>query len=121
MSDHHVRPATAADIDVLSDCWLEFASEMAELDPYNELAEGDLRAAQEEYRREALADEDQRILLAVEGAAADVTGSDDGLAGYVTAERKESPPVFARGARLNVGELFLREPYRGEGLDRPPE
>lgn len=115
MSDPHVRPATEADLDGLYDCWLDFASEMAELDPYNELADGDLRAAQDEYRREALADEDQRILVAVAGDAIDATG-DAGLAGYITAERKESPPVFARGARLNVGELFVREPHRGRGL-----
>jgi GNAT superfamily N-acetyltransferase len=112
MSDLDIRPATEADLDALYGLWSDFSREMAEMDPYNSLADGDLRAVQDDYRREALADDDQRVLLAVAG------GDDDGTApvGYVTAERKASPPVFARGDRVNVGELYVREPYRGEGL-----
>ncbi|WP_276260491.1 GNAT family N-acetyltransferase [Haloglomus litoreum] len=110
--DLDIRPATEADLDALFDLWSDFSREMAEMDPYNEVADGDLRAVQDDYRREALADDDQRIFLAV---AADGDGGPVPV-GYVTAERKGSPPVFARGDRVNVGELYVRERYRGEGL-----
>jgi ribosomal protein S18 acetylase RimI-like enzyme len=112
-----IRPATEADLGALYDCWREFAAEMADMDPYNDLADGDLRAVQDDYRREALADDDQLVRLAVTGATDDTRGIDPAdLVGYVTAERKVSPPVFARGDRVNVGELYVREGHRGTGL-----
>ena len=88
--DLDIRPATERDLDPLYDCWHAFAAEMADVDPYNELADRDLRARQDEYRREALADDDRRTFV----ATTDDTDAD--LAGYVTAEREPSPPVFAR-------------------------
>jgi GNAT superfamily N-acetyltransferase len=110
VSELDIRPATERDLDPLYDCWHAFATEMADVDPYNELADRDLRALQDEYRREGLADDDRRTFV----ATTDDTDAD--LAGYVTAQRKPSPPVFARGDRVNVGELYVRPPHRGERL-----
>lgn len=107
------------------DLWLEFAAEMARQDPHNELADIDLRSAQREYRREALADPDARTFVAVVDAADTTDGGtedggpatdDAGLVGYVTVSYESSAPVFARGDRIDVGELYVREAYRGTGL-----
>jgi GNAT superfamily N-acetyltransferase len=108
VSDFDIRPATERDLDALYGCWHAFAVAMADMDPYDELADRDRRAPQDEYRREALADDDRRVLVG--------TDETDTIAGYVTAEREPSPPVFARGDRVNVGELYVRPPHRGEGL-----
>jgi len=92
------------------DCWLPFAEEMGELDEYNALAEhvrnGDLDGSIT-YREELFADEDQRTYVAVEAGE---------LIGYATAERTETPPVFARGPAVNLGELFVGEAHRNDGI-----
>ena len=94
---------------LVTDCWLPFAEEMAELDDYNALSEhvrnGDLDGSVA-YREKLFADEDQRTYVAVE----------NGLVGYTTAERTKTPPVFARGPAVNLGELYVAESHRNEGI-----
>jgi GNAT superfamily N-acetyltransferase len=122
MSDTpEIRECREAEVDALIDLWLDFSAEMARQDPHNELADIDLRSAQREYRREALADPDARTFVAVVDAddgAADGAAVADGarLVGYVTVAYESSAPVFARGDRIDVGELFVREADRGTGL-----
>ena len=103
-----IRRCRDSEVASLIDLWLEFAAEMARQDPHNELADIDLRSAQREYRREALADPDARTFVAVVDAADTTDGGtedggpatdDAGLVGYVTVSYESSAPVFARGDR----------------------
>lgn len=48
-----------------------------------------------------------------EGTVADADGT---LAGFVTTDVDEAPTVFDRPDRLVVCDIFVRAPYRGEGL-----
>ena len=53
----------------------------------------------------------------LDGEAVTWVAVDDGeLVGYAAASVEPSVPVFAAGDRLHVGELYVREPYRGEGV-----
>jgi ribosomal protein S18 acetylase RimI-like enzyme len=88
------------------DCWLPFAKEMAALDEYNALAE-DVRDDALTHRQEQFENEDVVIYVAVEN---------DHFVGYVSAERNETPPVFQRGMEVNIGELYVKQSYRGQGI-----
>jgi GNAT superfamily N-acetyltransferase len=102
-----IRPLRADDVEPLVDeLFRPFAREMAALDDYNALAE-EVREPAIAYRRETLEDENRRTLVAE---------ADDGLAGYVEAEVKTPPPVFARGDECYVHGLYVRLEHRGEGL-----
>ncbi|TKX56864.1 GNAT family N-acetyltransferase [Halorubrum sp. SS7] len=74
----------------------------------NRLADDvDLVAAGVAHREDRLADDEALTWVAVDGG---------GLVGYAAASVESSAPVFAAGDRLHVGELYVREPYRGEGV-----
>ncbi|MFC7166532.1 GNAT family N-acetyltransferase [Halospeciosus flavus] len=92
---------------LVDDLWFPFAREMADLDSYNELADGDLRPDALAYRHDRFADDDVATFVAV------VAGD---LVGYATVERKPSPPVFARGPSGNVGEVYVAPDHRGAGV-----
>jgi len=102
----------------VEELWLPFAREMEGYGEWNELADDvDLAAAASEYRREQLADDDQRTWIAVDEldpAVPSESGAE--FAGYIAASRRESPPVFARGAKVHVDGLFVNERYRNTGL-----
>lgn len=105
----NLRTLTAEDIEALvDDLWFPFAREMAELDSYNELSQDvDCRAEALSHRREQLEEDELRTIVA----------DDEGtLVGYVSGEVSESAPVFARGAKLHIGELYVSPSYRQRGL-----
>ncbi|QAU12714.1 GNAT family N-acetyltransferase [Halorubrum sp. BOL3-1] len=93
---------------LVEDLWLPFAREMESVAPRNRLAEDvDLVAAGINYREDRLDDPDAATWVAV----------DDGeLVGHAAASVESSAPVFAAGDRLHLGELYVCEPYRGEGV-----
>ena len=101
LREEDVRP-------LVEDLWLPFAREMEPIADRNALADDvDLVAAGVEHRRDRLDDDEAVTWVAV----------DDGeLVGYAAASVESSAPVFAAGERLHVGELYVREPYRGEGV-----
>jgi GNAT superfamily N-acetyltransferase len=88
------------------DCWLPFAEEMAALDEYNALAE-DIEEDALTHRREQFENEDVVIYVAVENGH---------LVGYVSAEQSDTAPVLQRGMAVNVGELYVTESHRGDGI-----
>lgn len=65
---------------------------------------------------------DYRAWIAVDGPhdAADPGNADGEFVGFVTTDVKKSPSVFDRPDRLVVGDLYVRESYRGTGLARRP-
>ena len=110
--DTRVRPLRGDEVErLVEELWLPFAREMAALDDYNELVDGELaRDHGVSYRHEQLVDEDSRLWVA-EGA-----GERGGWLGYVRASISSPPPVFDRGSTLSVGELYVVPEARGEGV-----
>ena len=90
----------------VDDLWVPFCREMAEHDPYHALAD-EYRESVIEFRRERLT-EDDRIDR--------VTVVDDELAGFVSAEVQEAPPVFAHDDTVHVNEIYVRPRFRREGI-----
>ena len=104
-----VRRLREADVrPLVEDLWLPFAREMESVAERNRLADDvDLVESGVEHREERLDDDEAVTWIAV----------DDGeLVGYAAASVESSAPVFAAGDRLHVGELYVREPYRGGGV-----
>lgn len=93
---------------LVEELWLPFAREMEPVADRNRLAaDVDLVAAGVEHREDRLDDDEAVTWVAVD---------DGGLVGYAAASVESSAPVFAAGDRLHVGELYVREPYRGTDL-----
>lgn len=93
---------------VVEELWLPLAREMADIDPYNELAE-DVRSDAVTYRRRKLSDPDVFVRVAADAGE---------WVGYVQATFAPSPPVFDRGDAVDVNELWVAPERRGEGLAR---
>ncbi len=90
----------------VDDLWYPFSREMADLDPYNALADG-IREAEVAFRREQFDDDDIATFVA----------ADDGtFAGYTAVEYEDSAPVFARGPKANINDVYVVPDYRGNGL-----
>lgn len=92
---------------LVDDLWLPFAEEMADLDPYNELAEEGVRKHAIDHRHDQFTNDDIVLFIAE---------TDGDLAGYAAAEYGEAAPVFARGPAVNLGELYVRPDDRGAGI-----
>lgn len=110
----HVRPITEDELPMLVDeLWLPFAEEMADIDPYHQLAD-DIRTEAIEFRQGRLDDEDVRTFL----AETDDSAVDGGhaIAGYAVVVANDSPPVFARGREATLEELYVRPDYRNRGI-----
>lgn len=73
-----------------------------------------------EFRLGRLADEHYRLWVAVDGVteddAVDLAAGDGELAGFVATSVDEAPSVFDRPNRLVIGDIYVREPYRGTGV-----
>ncbi|WP_049920843.1 GNAT family N-acetyltransferase [Halopiger djelfimassiliensis] len=85
----------------------------------------DLVAAEVAFRLGRLEDDDYRLWIAVDTDASRGSTAESGplendgdLAGFVGTEIDDAPSVFDRPDRLVVGDLYVREPYRGSGLAR---
>ena len=93
---------------LVEDLWLPFAREMESVADRNRLADDiDLVAAGVDHRKSRFDDDEAVTWVAVDGGE---------LVGYAAASVESTPPVFAAGDRLHLGELYVREPYRGEGV-----
>lgn len=102
-----IRPLRAADIDrLIEELWLPFAREMADLDPYNALAD-DVRPDARVYRQSNLDDSDTATFLATD---------EDMFAGYAVVMADPSPPVFARGREATIQEVYVSPDVRGSGV-----
>jgi ribosomal protein S18 acetylase RimI-like enzyme len=68
-----------------------------------------------------LESESYRAWVAVDGVADQSTvdlATDGTLAGFITTDVEPCPPVFDWPDRLKVGDIYVREQYRGTGLGR---
>jgi ribosomal protein S18 acetylase RimI-like enzyme len=80
----------------------------------------DLVSAAVDHRRDRHATADYRAWVAVDGPhdATDLADADGEFVGFVTTDVAASPSVFDRPDRLVVGDLYVRDGYRGTGLAR---
>ncbi|WP_394741145.1 GNAT family N-acetyltransferase [Natronococcus roseus] len=124
MEFRRLRPDEAAVRHYVEELWLPYRRELESIVEGHALAaDVDLVAAEVAYRLKRLAADGHRTWIAVDGLDADGStdpvfrpDSDGDLAGFVTTDVDESPAVFDRPDRLTVGDLYVRESYRGTGL-----
>jgi ribosomal protein S18 acetylase RimI-like enzyme len=114
----------------VEELWLPYHRELEAVVDRHALADGvDLVAEEVEFRLDRLGAEEYRALVAVDeppeheresGATLEATGDghDGDLVGFVTTDVDEAPTVFDRPDQLVVGDIYVREPYRGTGLAR---
>lgn len=128
----------------VEELWLPYHRDLSAVVGYHELADDDeidVVAEETEFRLDLLESDTHRIWVAAEvdggedededEAAAEVDGDqepddldfhdlgpDVTLAGYVTTDIDECPTVFDYPDRLVVGDIYVKEPYRGTGLAR---
>jgi ribosomal protein S18 acetylase RimI-like enzyme len=100
--------------------WLPFHRELEATTERHALAE-DLDLSEEvEFRMDKLESDTYHVLVAVDGtgeSTADSLADGDGdFAGFIAVSVDESSPVFDNPDRLIVGDIFVHELYRGDGL-----
>lgn len=91
---------------ITRELWLPLAHEMEEVSKYNELKE-DLDIEESiEHKRNGIREEGEHTFVADKGE----------LLGFISATRKETPPVFKRGDKLKVNELYVKPEERKQGI-----
>ncbi len=90
----------------VDDLWFPFAREMATIDEFDTLADHGVRANVFPYVKDRYSDSDIAIYVAVDGE----------LVGFVSVEKRDSPPVFARDSRGYIDGLFVVRRRRQEGV-----
>lgn len=102
----------------VEDLWLPYHRELEATVGSHALAgDVDLVAEETAFRLGRLEEEGYRAWVAVDGEGG-ITDERATLAGFVTTEPDRSPPVFDRPDRLVIGDIYVKEPYRGTGLAR---
>jgi|AntDeeMetagen134_2_1112570.scaffolds.fasta_scaffold01245_3 ribosomal protein S18 acetylase RimI-like enzyme len=110
----------------VEELWLPYHRDLeATVDRHVLAEETDLVAEETAFRLDRLDEADYRAWVAVDGLPTDGSGDDADLAtadgdfvGFVTTEVDEAPSVFDRPDRLVIGDIYVREPYRGTSLSR---
>lgn len=105
----------------VEELWLPYHQDLAAAVDAHELADDvDIVEEELEFRLDMLDAETYELVVAVDPAAdADGNSLADGdLAGFVATDINEGPPVFEQPDRLHVGDIYVKERYRGEGLGR---
>lgn len=111
----------------VEELWLPYHRDLQKVVDRHSLAddEVDVVAEETEFRLDLLESDTHEIWVAVDwnedtdaDSDADFAVLDATLAGYVTTDVDDSPTVFDNPARLVVGDIYVKEPYRGTGLAR---
>lgn len=125
----HIRqlPATESAVErYVEDLWLPYHRDLeAVVERHNLTEDEDIDVVEEEteFRLDRLDSETHEVWVAIDAPAEEVVGADFAeidatLAGYVTTEVDECPTVFEYPDRLVIGDIWVRESYRGTGLGR---
>ena len=105
MEIREAKPSEAEEI--TRELWLPLAREMEEVSEYNELKE-DLDIQNSiEHKRSKIESEDGFFFVAVE---------EDNLTGFISATVEESVPIFSRGDKMTINELFVEKESRRKGF-----
>jgi len=138
--DGHLRRLPAQEAPVrrfVRQLWLPYHRELEATVDDHELADDvDLVAEEVPFRLDRLDTDGYRLWVAVEEEthdgdgtsesdgsgdshdAAPLASTDRDLLGFVATEIDRSPSVFDRPDRLVVGDIYVRDGYRGTGLGR---
>ncbi|MFB6099633.1 MAG: GNAT family N-acetyltransferase [Candidatus Nanohalobium sp.] len=92
---------------IVEELWLPLAQEMEEVSDYNQLKEGLGLQETIEHKREKLQSNDSYFYIAEESGK---------KAGFISATVKDSPPIFKRGPKLKINEIFVKEDFRRKGI-----
>lgn len=123
----HPLPATETAVRrYVEELWLPYHRDLeAAVDHHTLTDDVDLIAEEVEFRLTQLEAESYRAWVAVDASRdEDVEGdvnladAEGELAGFITTDINESPTVFDRPDRLLIGDIYVREQYRGTGLAR---
>lgn len=106
----------------VEELWLPYHHELETIVDTYELADDiDIVDAETEFRVDRIDSESYQIVVAVEPVGETVTdpefaafGGD--LVGFIAMETVEAPPVFDQPDRLRIGDLYVQEEYRGDGV-----
>lgn len=107
--------------------WLPYHRDLESVVDRHALASGDevdIVAEETAFRLDLLETDTHQIWVAVDrqdddgDTETDFADLDATLAGYVTTDIDSSPTVFDNPTRLVVGDIYVKEPYRGTGLAR---
>ncbi len=105
MKVREAKPSEAKNL--VEELWLPLAREMEEVSEYNQLEE-DLDIQETiEHKREKLGSGDTYFYIAEES---------DQKAGFISASLKDSIPVFSRGTKLKLNEIFVKKDFRRKGI-----
>lgn len=103
-----VREAKPSETEKLvQELWLPLAREMEEVSDYNKLREDLDTDKVEKRKRRKIKEKGNYIYVAIE---------DEEFIGLISSKVKESAPVFSRGDKLKITELYVTENYRREGV-----
>lgn len=106
----------------VEELWLPYHRDLeATVDAHALADDVDLVAEEIEFRLDRLETESYRAWVAIDEPSngdRDLAGVDGDLAGFITTDVEVSPSVFDHPDRLIVGDIYVREPYRGTGLAR---
>ena len=91
---------------IVRELWLPLAREMEQVSEYNELKEDLVLEDSIEHKRNGIREEGEHMFVADDGE----------LLGFISATRKETPPVFKRGDKLKVNELYVKPEARKQGI-----
>lgn len=108
----------------VEELWLSYHHDLEAIVDNHALADNvDLISEEVTFRLNRLKEESYRAWVAVDETSDEVTKRDDSLTdgdgsfvGFITTNVDESPSVFERPSRLVIGDIYVREPYRGTGL-----
>lgn len=99
--------------------WMPFNRDLEAIVESHALADDvDLVAEQVPWALEKLETTDYRIEVAVDGEGSDESGFGGTPAGFIATNLDPCPSVFDRPDRIVIGDIYVREPYRGTGLAR---
>ena len=105
MEIREARPEEAEEI--IRELWLPLAQEMEEVSEYNELKE-DLNIENSvEHKKDEIESEDDFVFVAAE---------EDELIGVISATLEESVPIFSRGDKMTINDLFVEKDSRRSGV-----
>lgn len=93
--------------EIVRELWLPLAREMEEVSQYNQLKENLEIQEVIEYKKGKIEEDEGFFFLAEEKGE---------LLGFIAGEVKESAPIFSRGEKLKVNELFVKEKFRRNGV-----
>jgi ribosomal protein S18 acetylase RimI-like enzyme len=106
----------------VEELWLPYNRDLeAVIDAHRLAADIDIVDSEMDFRMDLVESESYQILVALDPAGdverdQDIAVADGTLVGFIATDIDEAPDVFNRPDRLLIGDFYVQEGYRGEGL-----